>query len=102
MATLLLGYGGSEKRVRCVMSRTFGIMAMAALLAFNLSAQGRDEDYEPRSGSENRGPTLGVARVSLTDGDVRLIRASRDAVQAQAGMPVGLGRSLCDRGQVAG
>jgi hypothetical protein len=61
------------------------------MLAVNLSAQGTDDDYEPRRGSENRGPTLGVARVSVTDGDVRVIRASSDAVQAQAGMPLVLG-----------
>ncbi len=73
------------------MNRTMGILAVAALLAMNLGAQGRDEDDQPRSGSENRGPTMGVARVSVTDGDVRLIRASRDAVQAQAGMPLVLG-----------
>ena len=73
------------------MSRTIGIMAVAAILAINLGAQGRDADYEPRRGSENRGPTLGVARVSVTDGDVRLIRTSRDAVQAQAGMALVLG-----------
>lgn len=73
------------------MSRTIGIIAFAAILAINVSAQGRDDDYEPRRGSENRGPTLGVARVSVTDGDVRILRASRDAVQAQAGMPLVLG-----------
>ncbi len=73
------------------MCRTFGIIAVAAILATNLSAQGRNDDYEPRRGSENRGPTLGVARVSVTDGDVRLVRASSDAVQAQAGMPLVLG-----------
>ena len=73
------------------MNRTMAIMAVAALLAMNLGAQGRDEDEEARRGSENRGPTLGVARISVTDGDVRLIRASRDAVQAKAGMPLVLG-----------
>lgn len=73
------------------MSRKIGVLAVAAILAVNLSAQGRDDDYEPRRGSENRGPTLGVARVSVTDGDVRIVRASRDAVQAQAGMPLVLG-----------
>lgn len=73
------------------MSKTIGIIAVAAVLAINLGAQSRYEDDEPRRGSENREPTLGVARVSLTDGDVSLIRASRDAVQAQAGMPLVLG-----------
>jgi hypothetical protein len=34
---------------------------------------------------------LGVARVSVTDGDVRILRASSDTVQAQAGMPLVLG-----------
>lgn len=73
------------------MSRTIGIIAVAAVLAIHLSAQTSDVDDQPRRGSENRGPTLGVARVSVTDGDVRLIRASREAIQAQAGMPLVLG-----------
>jgi hypothetical protein len=73
------------------MSRTIGIIAAAAILAINLSAQGRDDDYEPRRGRENRGPTLGVARVSVTDGDVRVFRNSGDSIQAQAGMPLVMG-----------
>lgn len=75
-----------------MMSRTIGIIAAAAILAVSLSAQGRDDgDYEPRRGSENRGPTLGVARVSVTDGDVRILRNSGDSIQAQAGMPLVMG-----------
>lgn len=74
------------------MSRTIAIMACAVILAINLSAQGRDDDdYEPRRGSENRGPTLGVARVSVTDGDVSVLRNSGDSIQAQAGMPLVMG-----------
>ena len=34
---------------------------------------------------------MGVARVSLTDGDVRILRSSGDGFQARAGMPLVLG-----------
>jgi len=44
-----------------------------------------DEDDE-RGG--RRGPVLGVARVSVADGDVRIVNPSGDEEQAQAGMPL--------------
>lgn len=71
------------------MRKTIQLAAGVMLAALVLGAQGRDD--EPRRGSENRGPTLGVARVSLTDGDVQIVRGSGDNIKAQAGMPLVLG-----------
>lgn len=75
------------------MSKMIRLIAIGAIVAVALGAQSRDDDddYEPRRGSENREPTLGVARVSVTDGDVRVLRNSGDTLQAQAGMPLVMG-----------
>ena len=74
------------------MSKMIRLIAIGAIVAVALGAQDTDEeDYEPRRGSENRGPTLGVARVSVTDGDVRVLRNAGEGLQAQAGMPLVLG-----------
>ena len=77
--------------MRCGMTKMIRLIAVGAMVTVALGAQNRDDDYEPRRGSENRGPTLGVARVSVTDGDVRVLRNSGDSIQAQAGMPLVLG-----------
>ena len=58
--------------MRCAMKTVFRIAAVAAGLAIVLGAQGRGDQF--RRGSDYRGPGLGVARVSLTDGDVRIVR----------------------------
>lgn len=68
-------------------------LAGAALLtpAVALAQRGRgadpygDEDDE-RGG--RRGPVLGVARVSVADGDVRIVNPAGDEEQARAGMPL--------------
>jgi hypothetical protein len=65
---------------------------MAMVLAVALGAQAPDD--EPRRGSEYRGPGLGVARISLTDGDVRILRPSGDDFEAHAGMPLVRGDRL--------
>ena len=74
------------------MKTVFRIAAVAAGLAMVLGAQGRGD--QSRRGSDYRGPGLGVARVSLTDGDVRIVRPSGDDFEAQAGMPLVRGDRL--------
>lgn len=74
------------------MKTVFRIAAVAAGLAIVLGAQGRGDQF--RRGSDYRGPGLGVARVTLTDGDVRIVRPSGDDFEAHAGMPLVRGDRL--------
>jgi|GEM_PF-2406706 len=73
--------------------RFFFRLAPAALLgATALPAQrrGRVDPYGDEDGGREgrRGPVLGVARISVSDGDVRIVNPSGDEEQAQAGMPL--------------
>ena len=66
------------------MNRHMLMMAAVTAVWIVPGALGQGPDREERRG----GPALGVARVSVTDGDVTLRRPSGDTMQAQAGMPL--------------
>ena len=67
------------------MKRSFCVSTVL-LFIFSTALYGRDTaDYPPREDRE-RGTSLGVARVSVADGDVSVRRPSGDQEQAQAGM----------------
>ncbi len=64
------------------MRKAIGILALAAL---TLAAAPADaQNRRGRGGGDNDGPALGVARVSVADGDVRLSRPSGADFQARA------------------
>ena len=70
----------------------FPLLALALAVPATTDAQrrGRVDPYGDESAERQgrRGPVLGVARVSVADGDVRIVNPSGDEEQAQAGMPL--------------
>lgn len=66
------------------MKRSHLIFLIALALPLSLFAQRRGPDRDDAPA----GPALGVARVSLADGDVHIVRPSGDEFQAQASMPL--------------
>lgn len=60
------------------------LLSLAALLALPLSAQ-RNSRVDR---DDNNGPELGVARISVADGDVRVRTANGDETQARGGDPL--------------
>ncbi len=69
------------------------ILLLLALLLPAAALAGRQDDFDPyedasERDSTRRGPVLGVARVSVADGDVRILSVSGDEEQARGGMPL--------------
>ncbi len=67
------------------MKRSF-CLTTVLLFFISTALYGRGTEDYPRSSERERGTSLGVARISVADGDVSIRRPSGDQEQAQAGM----------------